>query len=219
LEQTIYSFLKQDYPPELCNLIILDDAGQYIPQEHTEPKRWSIAVSPRRFRTFGEKCNAVVAMAPPDTDAIVVWDDDDIYLPHTLRAHATALENATFSRPSVILKEAKGGNITLRWTKMLFHAAWAYRVELFNAVGGYPWIQSGQDQGFRDKIRKAKGFVQADPLEYGFAPYFVHRWLITGCPHLSSGTGNYEKFASLADKIEKPIEKLNPHWPRDYTKI
>src|SRR5512137_1054339 len=85
--QSLQCYLMQDYPADRCELIILDDANQYVSQTQTEPKTWHLVTSSRRFRTLGEKRNACAALASADVDAYVVWDDDDIYLPWTLQAH------------------------------------------------------------------------------------------------------------------------------------
>jgi cellulose synthase/poly-beta-1,6-N-acetylglucosamine synthase-like glycosyltransferase len=102
LEHAVESFLRQDYPKNLCELIVLDDAGQLMP---CSQENWHVVSTSRRFRTLGEKRNACAALSNPDVDAYVVWDDDDIYLPHTLRAHADALSRAEWSRPSLFLPE------------------------------------------------------------------------------------------------------------------
>lgn len=51
LGQLVESFLRQDYPRELRELIILDDAGQYGNQEGDG---WRLVSVPRRFRSLGE---------------------------------------------------------------------------------------------------------------------------------------------------------------------
>ncbi len=63
LGQLIESFLRQDYPAELRELVILDDAGQYENQSGDGWRRLSI---PSRFRSLGEKRNACAALASVD---------------------------------------------------------------------------------------------------------------------------------------------------------
>src|SRR5690606_9462505 len=99
LAQAIESFLRQDYPAELRELIVLDDADQYAPQGG---KNWQIVSVPQRFRTLGEKRNASAALVSADVDAYCVWDDDDIYLPWHLSAAAQALADADYSIPTAL---------------------------------------------------------------------------------------------------------------------
>jgi glycosyltransferase involved in cell wall biosynthesis len=91
LGQLVESFLRQDYPAELRELVILDDAGQY---ENQTGEGWRLVSIPARFRSLGEKRNACAALASPDVDGFLVADDDDIYLPRWFRATADALSQA-----------------------------------------------------------------------------------------------------------------------------
>ena len=79
LGQLIECFNRQDYPLELRELVILDDAGQY---ENQSGDGWRLVSIPSRFRSLGEKRNACAALASPDVEGFLVADDDDIYLPH-----------------------------------------------------------------------------------------------------------------------------------------
>lgn len=217
LAEALQSYLLQDYPPDRCELIILDDAGQYASQSHASPKTWHLVSTSRRFRTLGEKRNASAALVSADVDALVVWDDDDIYLPWTLRAHATALRHAPWSRPSrVFLEKDRTGRIDVRPTCGLFHPAWAFSVELFARAAGYPFMQSGQDQGLAARFVEL-GVDDADPLAFGFDPYLLYRWGSTCSWHLSAldkrdGYARLERY-----RPDGPaIERLEPSWARDY---
>jgi glycosyltransferase involved in cell wall biosynthesis len=106
LAAVIECFLRQDYPVELRELIVLDDAGQYANQAGN---RWRLVSSPVRFRTLGEKRNASAALVSPDVDAYCVWDDDDIYLPWHMAAAAAALKDADYTIPTVIYIDRRGG--------------------------------------------------------------------------------------------------------------
>ncbi len=221
LAHAVESYLRQDYPSERVELIVLDDAGQYVSQAHDSPKRWQIVSTTQRFRTLGEKRNATAAMVSDDVEAYVVWDDDDIYLPWTLRAHAVALARAPWSLPSRVLVEKPGDSrLASKDTGGLFHSAWAFSRELFAEVGGYPFMQSGQDQAlakrFRER-RKGAGLV-ADPIALGCEPFLVYRWATTGSWHISAldRRHGYERLARQRHQ-GPPIEEIRPCWPRDYS--
>src|SRR5215213_9160857 len=75
-------FLAQDYPPELCHLLILDDAQQYTPQSG---RNWEVVSSPERFPSLPDKYQWMFSAAgvmpfnklARRWDAVVIWDDDD----------------------------------------------------------------------------------------------------------------------------------------------
>jgi len=215
LPEAIESFLRQDYPAELREMIVLDDAGQYATQAGDG---WRIVSIARRFRTLGEKRNAAAALASPDADAYVVWDDDDIYLPHALSAHAAALRTAAWSLPGEVYVERCDGTLRRRGSKGMFHSAWAYTRAAFELVGGYPFQQSGQDRGLAQRFRAAE-VAAVDPLSDGTEPYLIYRWQTTACWHLSAldrATG-YEQLAGCVSSGRRN-HWVRPGWRRDYTK-
>src|SRR5262249_25980753 len=106
LGQLIECFLRQDYPSELRELVILDDAGQYQNQAGAGRRLLS---TPTRARTLGENGNRGAARASPDAEGFLVAGDDDIYLPHWFRTHAEALRRAEWSHPSLVLVEHGDG--------------------------------------------------------------------------------------------------------------
>lgn len=217
LPHALESFLRQDYPADRCELIILDDAGQYETQSQQAPKPWTLISFDRRFRTMGEKRNATAALASRDVDAFALWDDDDIYLPWTLRAHAAAMAKANWSRPSAIFKDRPQGLVRKGITS-LYHATWAFTRNIFAEVKGYPFWQSGQDKGLRN-VFEACGFDHCDPLSLGFEPYFIYRWASVDTKHLSAnrGDGGYYR---LADYMRPPhAGPISPCWPKEYDKM
>ena len=181
LGRMIRCFLEQDYPSELRELIVLDDAGQYGDESGAG---WRVVSVPRRFATLGQKRNAVAALASPRVEGFVIWDDDDRYLPWALSASAAALAEADWSRPSLVLHDTPQGSLRRHKTLGLFHGGWAYRRKAFERVGGYPWIDNGEDQGLAKRF-EAAGITQADPIALGFDPFYVYQWDNDGY-HLSN---------------------------------
>ena len=170
LGQMIYCFLQQDY--EHRELVIVDDAGQYDGQQGD---RWRLVSVERRFPSLGEKRNAAAALVSEDVEALAVWDDDDGYLPWALRASVAALQQADWSRPSLVLHAQVDGTLRQRRTGGLFHGGWAYRRAAFARLGGYPPINNGEDRGLAQRLQRA-GVRQADPCQLGFRPFYVYGW-------------------------------------------
>ena len=153
-------------------------------------------VGRQRFPTLGEKRNAAARLVSPDVEALAVWDDDDLYMPWALRASAAALEQAAWSRPSLVLHPQPDGSLRQHRTGGLFHSGWAYRRDAFERAGGYPRINNGEDQGLAERFRRL-GVAEADPLALGFPPFLVYRW--AGGMHLSwAGPRGYENWGRLA---------------------
>lgn len=184
LGQMIACFEAQDYPADLRELVILDDAGQYDDQRGDG---WRLHSIRSRFRTLGEKRNAVTSLVSPDTEAIAIWDDDDIYLPWALSATAAVLTESCWSRPGqVLVRSRQNHRIIRKPAGSLFHGGWGYRINAFHAAGGYPAMNNGEDQAFARRMRDA-GYESADPCQSGFAPFYLYQW--KGGQHNLSGMG------------------------------
>ena len=212
LATAIECFLRQDYPAELRELIVLDDAGQY---DNQEGDGWRIVSLPFRFRTLGEKRNASAGLVSPDVDAYCVWDDDDVYLPWHMSASAAALTEADYTIPTVIYND-KRNRVQRKANQYLFHGAWAFRRTAFERVDGYPFIQSGQDQGLLRRFKAAK-LRRADPMQHDPRPSYVYRWFTSHSTHISAmGADGYERLGRTA---AERIAKVEPHWEIDWTNL
>lgn len=212
LAEAIECFMRQDYPAQLRELIVLDDAGQYGSQRGPG---WQIVSLPIRFRTLGEKRNASAALISADVDAYCVWDDDDIYLPWHMIAAAKALADADYTIPTVIYND-KRNRLERKANQYLFHGAWAFRREAFNRVGGYPFIQSGQDQGLLRRFKDAK-LRRADPIRFDSRPSYVYRWYTAHSHHISAlGQDGYERLGRMAAGRTATI---TPRWAHDWLSL
>lgn len=212
LATVIECFERQDYPPEQRELIVLDDADQYNQQAGPG---WRIVSTAMRFRTVGEKRNASAALVSPDVDAYAVWDDDDIYLPWHLSAAVAALQagdGADYTIPTAILT-CRGGQCFPKPNQYLFHGAWTFTRDAFESVNGYPFIQSGQDQGLLRRF-KSHNLRRADPIQIDPRPSYVYRWFDSHSRHLSAlGPHGFE---ILGKHAAKRIGQVLPGWDRDW---
>ena len=213
LANAVESFLRQDYPAHMRELLVLDDAGQYASNALDGLPNVRLVTTPHRFRTLGEKRNASAALASPDADAYCVWDDDDIYLPWHIQSCVTALAEADYTIPTLLCVE-KGGQLRRKSNQYLFHGAWSFRRLAFAKVHGYPFIQSGQDQGLLRRFKSSK-LRRADPIQFDQRPSYIYRWFTTGCPwHLSAlGSDGYER---LGEREQLDVNKLVPCWEKDW---
>lgn len=212
LAEAIESFRRQTYPVDQRELIILDDAGQYLPDAADGFPGIKLVTTKHRFRTLGEKRNASAGLCSPDVDAFVVWDDDDIYLPWHVAAAVAGLADADFTIPSKLWLDRKK-RLESKANRSLFHGAWAFRREAFERVGGYPWIQSGQDQGLLKRF-KAAGLRCADPIQLDPRPSYIYRWHTSHRNHISAmGANGYERLGRLPSDCGQPLKF---GWSRDW---
>jgi glycosyltransferase involved in cell wall biosynthesis len=206
----IESFLRQDYPKELRELVILDDAGQY---DNQTGEGWRLVSVPCRFNSLGEKRNACAAIASPDTQGFLVADDDDIYLPHWFSTQAAALKQADWSRPGIVLVHKSETELAEQPTGGLYHGGWAFRREAFYRVHGYGPYNNGEDQEFAARL-KAAGVSEIDPSET--APPFYIYVNHNHSYHLSHmGNDGYGLLGQRqADKVP-----LRVSWPMDFSAL
>ena len=210
LGELICSYERQDYPLASRSMIVLDDAGQYT--EQSGPG-WRLVSVAARYCSLGEKRNAAAALLPKDVDAIVIADDDDIYLPHWLSAHASALANADWSVPSQVF-ELTGNQARRIRNWGTYHAAWAYRKSMFDKLGGYSFLNNGEDQEFADRARLA-GFSSGDPCLFA-PPFFMHRRGETLYQMSDLDDPDYASLECLP-RISNPAIKIE--WRRDYVEM
>ena len=211
LADCIECFNRQTYPIDRRELIILDDGGQY---DHQSGPGWNLVSLPVRFRTLGEKRNATAALVSPDVTHFALWDDDDIYLPWHLQNMAEVFEaGCEWSKPRDLFIHS-GGPFRRKGTTFLYHAMWGFSRELFLAVGGYPAMQSGQDQGLLKRFKQAKTEWKSPSGDTSFA----YRWhSYPGAKHLSAmGNGGYE--SRKKEKIEH-VGRIKPAWSKDWAAL
>jgi glycosyltransferase involved in cell wall biosynthesis len=209
LGQLVESFLRQDYPAELRELVILDDAGQY---ENQTGEGWRLVSIPARFRSLGEKRNACAALASPDVDGFLVADDDDIYLPHWFRATADALSQAEWSRPGLVLLE-DGDGLREVESEGLYHGGWAFRKDAFYRVRGYGPHNNGEDQELAGRLNDA-GVTVHDPCEH-HEPFYIYRY-DNSSYHLSYMDDS--GYRSLGDGSVTKTQ-VQPGWFRDFASL
>lgn len=217
LNEAVESFLRQTHPDK--EMVILDDAGQYAPEAADHLPGVKLITTRHRFWTLGEKRNASVALASPETSVFCVWDDDDIYLPWHMESAAKTIEGSTecYTIPSIIYID-KRNHLERKITGHLFHPAWAFTRNAFTAVDGYPAMQSGQDQGLRRRWVQ-RHVTRFDPIKKDSRPSFIYRWGTTGTKHLSAmGEGGYERLG-MYQQIPGRITKIEPKWSKDWTSL
>ncbi len=141
--------------------------------------------------------NALAGLA--GGDVLVVWEDDDIYLPWHITAHVEALSDGGFSKPSRVLS-LYTGELHEEEAVGRFHASIAFTREVFELAGGWPLTKRGDfDQTFLQRLAGVATLV--DPCR-AFAPSYVFRWGSTRCYHgqgLMRGPNDVEWYERVSD--------------------
>lgn len=222
IEESIYSFLMQDYNGESELVIINDYPLQKLHFNH--PKVRIINLN-KTFDTIGEKENYAVSLCRYDT--IAVWDDDDMALPNHLQNINKYMQNHD------LLHWNKGialvaNNITALGN--LGNSGIVYTKQAWEKVGKHPLENAGYDMTFVQKIEGHGGKVA-----HVIPPDEEVSWLY------SWGGGSYHMSGQGADtpdrenvlirharhieelrvkgKIPTGIVYLNPHWKQDYSQL
>jgi len=211
LGELIASFQMQTYPKEHCELIVLDDAGQY---GDLRGENWQVVSFPRRFASLGEKRNASVSLTSPDFTHIVISDDDDIYLPWWLECHAKNFERGAKWSFASGAYWSENNQITGKWhyqnDTFLMHPNHAFDKSLFWEMGGYPRLAGWEDYNFfQTLLQKSVGHV--DSLD-GQPPFLIYR-RFTEAKHMTCvSVETYQKeFIPVLPKAELEIG-----WKRNY---
>lgn len=180
LENSIACFLHQNYPANKRRLIILDDLGNIAEQKGDGWKVYSTQV---RFPSLPHKYARLLELCGDDWDAVVVWDDDDIYLPWHLSAHAAALAQHGWSHPSRVfsLCGAHDGIPVMEPAAGRFHGAAAVRRQLINDVDGWLGVMpDGEERraDFDQRLLAALSRIEpaGDPLRHFRTPSYIYGW-------------------------------------------
>ena len=224
LEESLQSFLNQDYDGEKELVIVNDYPKQKLIFDHPDVKIFNLDFT---FPTIGDKENFAVSKCKGDT--IVVWDDDDLALPNHLKnidkffIEGTALmhwQNGVFcNMPKIELLQSLG------------NSGIVYSREAWEAVGRHPLENAGYDMTFVIKLSKMfpKKIVKAYPPDNEVSWFYV--WAGRGY-HMSGGgvdddtkpnviVRHMEHIESLRleSKIPTGDIYLNPNWKYDYCQL
>ena len=210
LNEAVESFLRQDYAGQK-ELIVLNDHPEVVIEEFDHPDIRVFNVA-GRFRSIGEKRNACCGLCTGQI--IFTWDDDDISLPWRISYSLKQMVNRHYFKPDR-LWYLSGGTVSIR--KAVAHAMGAWSRELFDEVGGYPHIQSGQDQAIERLFEKTgrRSVVPIPPADL----FYIYRFPGTGSYHLSAfgyGKGLEETERYVRRHVAPGRYRITPCWKQDY---
>lgn len=223
LEESIYSFINQDYPGKKEMIIVNDYPLQKLKFDHPDVKIYNLDYT---FETIGEKEN--FAMSKCSADIICQWDDDDVAL-------SNHLENVAlyFNEYTDLLHWHRGvffNNGAITSITGLGNSGIVFSRKIWELLGGYPIENAGYDMTFVMSIRNiSRNIVFAAPTDEHVSWFYM--W--GGRSYHMSGQGtdtpdrpnvvkrHSEHIEDLRQKGYIPIGQvqLNPHWKQNYKEL
>lgn len=225
-------YLAQDYPKDRCELIIIDDGGNFYSQKRNhegEEKEWQIISEKKRYATLPDKFNAIIKFAfrirhgdlfvENDDHVLCIMEDDDVYLPHHLKSIANVHQRGAlqfFTLPQVFSTyNQPKGSIQLEGASGRFHAHWAFTKLLYQKVGGYPKTDKlifDQQMGTKLRDEAAETSYKLENLP----PSYIYRW---GNPYYhgsAQGEDGYRKlWEALGNRKTEYFGELIPEFDEE----
>lgn len=209
-------FARQDYPADRCEMVILDDGDQLVPGTyHFQGKEVRVYSQAERFPTLGEKRNAVRKLVSEDVEAITQWDDDDVFLPWALEAMADRLRCEGIALGSWMYSQRGNGSIILE--RKVSHTMCAFRLDTFDALGGYPPGNCGEDTTFLSWCigKHGKGhFPKSQNTIDDYHPYMLMRREFPDTYHANEFRGA-EKYGQASKRPGTCVTVGNAPLPSD----
>ena len=176
LESALACFTHQDYDPARRRLFIWDDANQFDSHDGSD---WEVISTEERFSDLPAKYNALSKRAMDwGADVLAIWEDDDVFLKWHLAQIGDACGNRGvhfFRLPQVYSNYAlPKGVVQLEGADGRFHSSWAFTVQAFHAIGGWPKTpRLDFDQQIGSKLRAFDPQPAFNPF---YKPSYVYRW-------------------------------------------
>lgn len=180
LAEAVYWFTRQDYPPDRCELVILNDApGQVLTCSAPGVRIVNLG---ERVPTLGEKRNRLIDLAAGEV--LLPWDDDDVSLPGRISQAVMLLGGADYWEPAGRWVEMHG-HLKPDWDNCVHHAS------AFRKASGlrYPHTSKGEDTQFVEGAYAAGKAIRCrgDRRDHlGLTPFtYVYRWGVSSA-HISA---------------------------------
>jgi len=215
LEESVESFLRQDYAGEKELIVVNDFTQQNLVFENPEVRVFNL---PERAKTLGEKRHQTALLA--DADLLLTWGDDDIHLPWRISRMVEAVKDKKMVLEGWHFVIQEDGTFLNRWSTAGAHIISS---EFYRSTEGIPSLDSGEDVEFNRISREKLGSIDYATEN----PAFVYRWHGTRRPHIS-GVGSNDPYARMLERAEAHVREgfepsgeviLNPTWRDDYLNI
>ncbi|OWK38124.1 hypothetical protein FRUB_07244 [Fimbriiglobus ruber] len=203
LNESVYWFLRQDYPGPRELVILNDCVDQTLACDAPDVRvvNWH-----ERIPTLGEKRNRLAELS--EGDVLLPWDDDDVSLPHRVRQAVDRLGEYEYWNPRQTWYEERGRLIRDHHHQVC-HNASAYRrgALRYEAVSG---PEDALADAWAASHLRVSPHGLAAPREWSY----VYRWGVSDC-HIS-GTSDMQASYDRPRKIVSGTYTIRPTMYRDY---
>jgi glycosyltransferase involved in cell wall biosynthesis len=223
LEESLHSFLLQDYAGEKELVIVNDYPLQKLIFDHPQVRIYNLD---KTFETIGEKENYATELCKGDI--ICQWDDDDVAMPWHLRN-----VEKYFVEESDLLHWERGvffNNSEITSISGLGNSGIVFSKKIWRQLGGHPIENAGYDMTFVIKIKNiSRNIILASPPDNEVSWFYM--WGGRGYHMSGMGTdtndkenvikrhSNHVESLRKQGKIPTGEIQLNPSWKRDYEKM
>lgn len=224
LEESLHSFLIQDYPGEKELVIVNDYPLQKLVFDHPQVKIYNLDET---FKTIGEKENYAIERC--SGELIAVWDDDDVALSNHLSniakfwepdSNILHWENGVFYNEPNITNIMGLGNSGIVYSKKAWEAIG--RSPIQNAGGDMTLVVALHNLG-RDKVVLASPPNEECSWFYMWGGRGYHQsgqgTDVEGRPNIIQRHSEYIEDLRKKNLIPTGDIQLNPHWNKDYAQM
>lgn len=223
LEESLYSYLIQEYDGESELLIVNDYPLQKLIFDHP---RVRIINLDKTFETIGDKENFAISNC--SYNAVAVWDDDDI----AMKNHLQNI-NKYFVEDTDLLQWHRGvffNDKQITSITGLGNSGIVYSKKIWEKLGGQARENAGHDMSFVLNIKaNSKNIVYADPPdnEVSWFYYWAHRsYHMSGLgadtpdrPNIIQRHSEHIENLRQQGKIPTGEIVLKPKWSIPYDKL
>lgn len=223
LEESIHSFLIQDYPADKCELIIVNDyPKQKLFFDHPQVKIYNLDET---IPILGAKENYAVERCRGDI--IAVWDDDDLALKNHLQNIATHWRedtNIIHWNTAVLFNEPHSITIT-----SVGNSGIVYSKEAWEKIGRCPLENAGGDMTMVFKFYELGGRLNVEMPKEQAAWFYCWGGRSYHCSGQGTDTDDRPNcIIRHSEHIERERENgnvptgdiyLKPHWNKDYARM
>jgi glycosyltransferase involved in cell wall biosynthesis len=213
LNNAIACFVHQTHPDK--HLLIYDDLGT-LSDCNIDRVDITIVTSSQRSPSVGAKYNEMLDFFAGEFEGVIVWDDDDVYLPKHLSYHNEVLQSYGWSKPSRIIS-AYHEPPKVEDAAGRFHGAIAARFDLLQKVGG--WIDTKRATFDQEMLARLRTYAPSgDPCYIG-DPTYIYRWQTSNAGHCSGLMGRDTWYNDYKPDSTAPVESLTPEYDSDTERL
>lgn len=218
VEEAVESFLRQDYPADRRELVLLNDCP--VQKLVCDIPNVLVFNFDKRASTLGTKFNAGISLCYGEI--LFPWDDDDISLPWRLSRSVEMLGRGAYYKTTGHWYAERGKVWVADYKGSIRHNCSAFRKSAWKQVGGYPHVSGNQDAALDTLLRSHYTPIIDRVTQHEI--FYVYRWGVSD-RHLSGTSvgpcGTHQPYYDYCGTLPavKGEFHIRPQWYDDYELI